>query len=362
MTLNVISPEQLRNIPEANRMQHEFCFRIHDMMLDIFRQALASRISHVPFKFADEAEASAFKASDNIFQFLKDLGREDDLKKLVVNSVVNPLYGDMLHFIYEALTCLERRKTTVAFALLRKPLKYSQAMATWLWADEDDFFARLDDSPAEGFDDGKIGPENRKALLSVAISKFDGIAPFLDPDTLYTIIYEKSNEKGLAPYFDMAAHLVTSYKAIRTEPLNFNFIFKNPDDDDVYENVYFPLAYVLMYLFFLQLKTYGRMTLISESYVRWVQTAMLGTFEAVFDITNGELIITEWVNQLLEPFLSCVVCEKKMTVTKATAPRLFMAEEIFCSECQSVQQFPLWWLLTQAERRKPDDVAPSDGA
>ena len=66
MTLNVISPERLRNIPEANRVQHEFCFRIHDMMLDIFRQALASRISHVTFKFADEAEASAFKASDNI--------------------------------------------------------------------------------------------------------------------------------------------------------------------------------------------------------------------------------------------------------------------------------------------------------
>lgn len=344
-------------------MQHEFCFRIHDMMLDMLRQALANRISHVTFSFADETEANAFKASDNIFQFLKDIGRDDDLQKLVVNSVVNPLYGDMLHFLFEALTCLERRKTTVAFALLRKPLKYSQSIATWLWADEDDFFARFDDSPAEGFDDGKIGPEKRKALLSLAVSKFDGIVPFLDPDTLYTIIYDKTNEKGLAPYFDMAAHLVTSYKAIRTESLNFNFIFKNPDDDDVYANIYFPLAYVLLYLFFLQLKMYGRMTLISESYISWAQTAMLGTFEAVFDITS-DLVITDWANQIFAPFLNCVVCEKKMTVTKETAPRLFMAEEIVCPWCQSVQQFPLWWLLTQTgiRRKSGDDDAPSEGA
>ncbi|HEX3464250.1 MAG TPA: hypothetical protein VHS78_09420 [Candidatus Elarobacter sp.] len=333
------------------------------MMLDILRQALASRIGDITIQFADETEASAFKASENIFQFLKDSGRTEDLKRLVINGVVNPLYGDMLDFIYEALTCLERRKTTVAFALLRKPLKYSQSMATLLWADEDDFFARLDQSPATEFDDSKIGPEKRKALLGLAISKFDGIAPFLDPDTLYTIIYDRTNEKGLAPYFDMAAHLVTSFKPIRTQPLNFNFIFKNPNDDDVYENIYFPLAYVLMYLFFLQLKTYSRMAVISESFVNWAQTALLGTFESVFDVPNGKTVITDWVNELFEPFLNCVVCEKKMTVTKETAARLFMAEEIVCPSCQAVQQFPLWWLLTQSDGRRnapPDAPATED--
>ena len=61
-------------------------------------------------------------------------------------------------------------------------------------------------------------------------------------------------------------------------------------------------------------------------------------------------------------FWNCVVCEKKMTATKETAPRLFMAEEIVCSECQSIQQFPLWWLLTQIDVRKPDEVAPTEGA
>jgi hypothetical protein len=179
--------------------------------------------------------------------FWNKSGRTDVAQRIVVNQTVIPLFSDMLHFIYEALTCLERRKITVAFALLRKPLKYNLWFATWLWADEDDFYARMKSSPADDMDDQKIPAERRKELLNTAVQSF-GDGTGLDGDVLYQIIFERGNAVGLAPYFDMAAHLVTTNKKIRTDRLNLNFIFKNPGDTDVYENIYYPLANVLMYL------------------------------------------------------------------------------------------------------------------
>lgn len=45
-----------------------------------------------------------------------------------------------LYFVHEALKALEKRKFAVAFTLLRKPLKESLMFATWICADEEDFF------------------------------------------------------------------------------------------------------------------------------------------------------------------------------------------------------------------------------
>ena len=346
MTLNLIPMERLQHIPKAHWAQHEFCFRVHDMMADVLRQAEAHRISNVIVHFTNEEEARRSKAAENLFQFLKDAGREDDLRKIVVNQVAVPLYADMLHFIYEALTCLERRKTTVAFALLRKPLKYSLLVASSLWADDEDFYRRLGD-PANEFNESRMSPDDRRELLRTAVKRLGRIAVAVDADTICAAVFDRNNPKGLAPYFDMAAHLVTGNKSIRTEPLNLNFIFKNPNDDDVYEHIYFPLAYVLLYLFFLQLRTYGRMALASKSYISWAQLVMLGTFEAVFGVTT-EQPVANWANETFGHFLRCVSCGTQMVVTNENSARLFMAEEIECPRCAVSQQFPLWWLLAQA--------------
>ena len=339
----MIPMERLQHIPEAHWAQHEFCFRIHDMMADVLRQASAHHISTVTINFKDEEEARRCKDSDNVLQFLKDAGREDDLRKVVVNHVAVPLYADMLHFIYEALSCVERRKLAVAFALLRKPLTYSLFLASSLWADDEDFFLRLNE-PSEGFDDGRIQPEARLAILRTSIQRLGRIASGLDAETIFGIVFDRNNPKGLAPYFDLAAHPVTSYRSIKTEPLNLKFIFKNPSDDDLYEHIYFPLAYELLYLYFVQLRTYGRMALASAAFVTWVETVMLGTFEAVFKDSH-EQPVTDWANETFGKFMQCVACGNEMTVDQGNAPRLFMAEEIECAHCGMEQQFPLWWLV-----------------
>jgi hypothetical protein len=264
--LSTLAPESLRQIPEEFHAHHEFCFRIHDLMVEVMRQAEQSQIANISITFDSEDEATAFAKAEDIHQFLVDSGRADVAKRLVLNQFVIPLYGDMLHFIYEALRTLEKHKFTVSFALFRKPLKYSLLFATWLFADEDDFFARLEKSPADEFDERNISKERRVELLQSAIEEIDE-ARFFEAEHLYDMVFERANARGLAPYFDMASHLVTRNRGIRTDRLNFNFIFKNPADTDAYEGIYHPLAYVLMYLFLLMVNTMGRMTTISDVYL-----------------------------------------------------------------------------------------------
>jgi len=343
--LGLIDPARLEHIPKEFHAQHEFCFRLHDMLADVIRQAERHRVAEVKVRFKDEAEARAFSnfKGDPISFFLEH-GKADVAKRITMNQVVVPLYADALHFIYEGLSSLERRKYAVAFTLLRKPLKYDLMFATWIVADETDFFDRMNKSPADWLDDKSLSKHRRIELLRQAIRTIEN-SEFLDAGVIYNMVYNKAFKNGLAIYFDKAAHLVTSRgETMRTERLNLNFIFKNPNDTDVYEGVYYPLAYLLSYLLLLGITTVGRMSSVAESYKQWLSVVVLGAFEAIFG--DGSIHLADQMNAVFDGFLHCSICGAKLTVTKENAPRFFLAELINCERCNIEQQFPLFWLMT----------------
>jgi len=316
-------------------------------MVDIMRQELQYRASDVVIKFKDDAEREAMgKTGESMITYCLKNDRIEEAKRIVLNQVALRLYGDLLHFVYEGLVALEKRKYTVAFALLRKPLKYNLMFATWVFADENDFFDRLRKAPAEMLTEGhaNFSKARRLELLQNAISQLP-ISEFLDAEVIYQAVYERRNHKGLAPYFDMATHLATSFEGIKTDSMNLNFTFKDPNDTEGYEGVYFPIAYLLVYLILLQLEIIGRMTAVAESYKGWLITAMFGTMGSLFEM--GSEVVGQ-MNQELREFLKCGVCGSELVVTQDNAPRFFMSELIDCPKCGIEQQFPLFWLMTSA--------------
>jgi hypothetical protein len=358
--LNMRDPYALRHIPEEFHAHHEFCFRIHDLMVEVCRQAEEARIAAVRFNL-DGEEQKALMASDDVYRFLVGSGREDLAKRLTLNHVAIPLYADILNFIYEGLRALEKRKVTVSFALFRKPLKYGLLLASWLYADEDDFFAKMEKSPADEMNDRKVPEERRIELLEKSIAAI-GEAEFFDATYLHGLVFDRANAAGFASYFDMATHYITTHRAMRTDPLNFNFIFKNPDDNDTYEGIYFPLGYVLMYLLLLEMKTMSRMGAASESYVSWATATMMGSFEALF--REGETPYVKALDDALGPLLRCLFCKQQMRVARENAPRLLMAGRIVCPGCGQDQEFPLFWLMSGgldhfASAAPSPDAAPS---
>src|SRR5262249_46887158 len=153
----------------------------------------------------NDAEAAAFAKCDDPISFFIETGRREVALRIALNKVSLALYSDLLHFIYEALRAFEKRKFTIEFSLLRKPLKQSLMFATWMCADEEEFFTQLERSPADNMEEKDLPPARRINLLKRAIERIVNPS-FFDAELIHNIIFEKDLETGLAPLFDKATH------------------------------------------------------------------------------------------------------------------------------------------------------------
>lgn len=241
--IGIVDPERLRLMPQNCHAAHEFCFRIHDQMAHLLVEGEANEIDKVSLRFDSEEELKQFKQTDDPLNFLIQSGHYEAHRRIILNQVTKALFSDFLHFVYESLRALEKRKFAVSMSLLRKPLRENLMFLTWMKAESGDFYHRLKSSPADMMESKYLTPERRKTLIKGAITKIRG-ADFADENRIYEIIYDKSNSYGLATLFDKATHLVTSHPTMRTEALNLNFIFKNTNDNDFYQNLYSDLAYI----------------------------------------------------------------------------------------------------------------------
>lgn len=342
--IGIIDAERLRHIPKSYHSEHEFCFHLHDLMVGMLRDVEAADAQSVAVTLGSEEEVRALEDANDIMEYLATTGRGGVEQRAMINHLTVALFSDMLHFVYEALVALEKRKFTVAYALLRKPLKEGLIFAAWMCANEEDFFAKLKANPREHLDPGRISPEDKIRLLSGAIEKSRG-TDFADAEFIHALVYDKRNRTGLAPLFDKATHLVTTHTPIATEDYNLNFIFKDPRDNDLYESHYPNIAMVLLFLHFLQVELCGRMDLAKDKYLNWSLFTSLGAYESLF--IGGRSRMVRLVNSSFKEFMSCQNCEQTIRLLKSDAARFFVAEMLHCRECGADQAFPLTWLLSK---------------
>lgn len=341
----MIAPERLKNIPPDRQEQHSFCFWLHDRILDVLRQASTARVATVQFKFENDEEARSFESAEDAISYFLKSGNTELAKRIVLNHTVLPLFGDALNFICESLFNLEKRKITVSLALLRKPLRESLLLLTWIFADEDEFFARMQTDAASL--DSEMEPEQKKKLIARAIDKFEIQGPF-DAEVIYGMVFDKKNKRGLGHYFDQALHLVTRNAAFRTENLNLNMIFKNPSDDDVYHGIYEIFAYLLTYLLFLEVEMVGHIAPIPDSYKAWVGMVSIFPYTALF---TDEPDWLDGFGESIIGLLTCSLCGEQLSITREGALEFFALERITCKRCGAEQQFPLFWLMSTAKMK-----------
>lgn len=345
--IGIIEHERLKNIPERYRAQHEFCFHLHDLMASLLVQMESQNAGHITFEIASEEERDLLSGGMHILDFLNQTGRCDIERRAVVNHICNALYSDSLHFIYEALRALEKRKFTVAFSLLRKPFKEGLLLAAQMCADEVAFFSRMKTDAKNLLNKRELDERGVKELLARAIEVCHG-GNFTNQDAIYDAAFSFQNDGGLAALFDKATHLVTDFKRNQTEDYNLNFIFKNPQDDDIYSGgTYTQIAMILLFLHVMQIELYGRTKEPSKKYQDWLLFTSLGSFEALFK--KGRSRMTEFVNNNFSEFMQCPVCQSHLRISKSDTPRLFIAERLDCKKCNANQHFPFGWLLSKLD-------------
>lgn len=342
----LIARNRVKWVPRSERLAHEYCFFLHDLCVQMLAEYEQARAHLVRFKFRDAEEADEFERIANeagSVEALKQLGRLDEAKRVAINTITMGMVSDCLHHIYEALRCMERRKVVVAFNLLRKPLTDNLVYLAWMLGDEDHFYEAFANQSPAGLAPRIVG-NRRQAILQAALDKTD-LKNVINGEWLHAVLFKDSCERGLYKILQRAVHLITADReAVRTEPENFNFIFKNYAEDDSYEGLYEVLPAILLFLSHVMEGLYERM----ERKDPGARTAFqVRTILGMYLLSDDAQWVTKVRNILnaLSNFLDCPQCDKPLTLTKHNMARLLMRESYRCTSCGCVSPFPFSYLF-----------------
>ena len=267
-------------------------------------------------------------------------------KHYIISHVIIALTADMLNFLYESLRCFEKRKFSVAFSLLRKPLKEHLFFLSWILADEDDFIARFESDNYHSF--SNLSKETRLSILDKSIAKLP-VKEAFDSSIVWDIIYSKKCENGFEPAWQRATHLTTSYgKLLKTEDYSLNFIFEDPMDDYYYTFLDKKLPYLFTYISQITLECFNYIYPSNMKTISHLIVITMGCYEALYS-DGRSMGIKNILQKNLKTFLQCLHCKSDLKITKQNAAILYLHEKIFCKNCKLFSDFPLYWILSKSD-------------
>ena len=342
--VGLIPRNRLKHIPDFLCVVHEYCFFLHDECVRILKEYEEAEAEWVTVQFPSGLAADEFNklASTDPIEALHATGHPEDAKRVILNQITMRLTSDCLHHIFEALRCLEKRKYIVALNLLRKPFKDTLAYLSWMLGDEDEFFQAFTSGNPERLAQRHLG-NIRVSIFSKALAN-TGIGSAMDADLLNEIIYDRKSNQGLEKLFQHAVHLITIDRVeLKTAPENFNFVFKSPWDDDVYEHIYNTVPYILLFLAHVIFGLFHRMRKMDDG------ARLSATARTLFGFTlvmNGDVVsVQDTLTEAFSEHVKCVACQARLNVTRYNATRIVITESFRCTSCGKNNPFPFSWLF-----------------
>jgi hypothetical protein len=346
MTSSGTIPRRRRQwIPYELHLAHEYCYFLHDECARLLVEYEEVEAHTVSVTFADKRKATNFEklAKEGAIEAMHSTGYAEEARKVVLNTIKMAMVSDSLHHLYEALQCLEKRKFVVAFNLLRKPLMDSLIYLSWMLADEDAFYKAFSSGDPDLLTNKKTG-NIRRDILAGALTQ-TSLKGVLNAEIIHDLIFSSTEPDGLFQLFQHAVHLITVGKAeIQTTPENFNFIFKSPFDDDIYDLAYAALPIILLYLSHVILELFDRMKAMEEGakHAFTVRTILgfhlLGAEEEIKEVQDT-------LTEALSPNIQCERCSQQFVATRHNAVRALLTESFRCSKCKCVNHLPLSYLF-----------------
>jgi hypothetical protein len=340
----LIPRNRLKWIPQRLRFAHELCYFLHDECARILVEAEAAKADHVTINFRSKVTAQQFNRIANEQDAIKAMratGYPRQARRVIMNRITMAMVSDCLHHLFEALRCMEKRKSIVALNLFRKPLRDNLLYLAWMLGDEDDFYSRFSSGDPEFLSPRRIG-NHRKTILSAAIGK-TGVNDLIEADRLIEILYDRRSPHGLEGYFQHAVHLITIENIeLRTSPENFNFIFKSAGDDDVYEIVYLWLPYVLLFLSHIVVNLFDRMQTLDSGGKAAFTVRSKSAYLLCVSKPTAQFVVDE-LQEGLE--CTCDACEAALRITLFNAGTILLRQQYRCPDCQHVSVLPFTWLF-----------------
>ncbi|MGZ5199201.1 MAG: hypothetical protein ACXWC4_05465 [Telluria sp.] len=342
----LIPTKRLYYLPKDVHLAHEYCFFLHDGFVRMLAEYEAAKAHIVSFEFENKAQSKRFAAlakKHDAVTALRELGLHHQARRVVLNSITMAMVADCGHHIYESLRCFEKRKIVPAFNLLRKPLIDSLMYLSWMVADEDGFYNAFSSGDPTKITQKMIG-NRRKELLAKAVNETE-LVDVVNSEEICSIVFDPSNSYGLYGFFQHAVHLITTDRIeIRTSAENFNFIFKNPADDDVYELLYSLLPTLLLYMAHLFLVLYQRIKPMDQGGKRAFVFRSIQGYRLLNTEGYADALVKS-MNDVLGPHVKCPACHTTLKGTLHNTARLLLSDSFRCTQCRRVQPFPFSWIL-----------------
>ena len=151
-------------LPKKFKKSYDYCFFLHDQLVETMRLGEQARIFEAQIKIKDPAQIKAIGGltGEKLVEWLLANGYRREVFFMEYKQIVAALLSDFLHFIYEALTCSRKGKLTVSYALLRKPLKEKLFYLEWLLAEPSELLSRFDGGLVEELGVRKGAPTRRE--------------------------------------------------------------------------------------------------------------------------------------------------------------------------------------------------------
>lgn len=188
-------------------------------------------------------------SGEELMEWLECNGQKDVVYVLYYKQICAAILSDMLNFIYEALSCSAKGKLTVAYALLRKPLKENLFYLEWLLAEPSEMLAVFDGESLRARSvDKSFDPAKKVEVISKALQATER-GHWIDAKFIYDLRYNKEFSAGMEPLFQKANHLITSFRFMETERSNFNFVFSDEHSwQSQWERIYSFLPILLFHV------------------------------------------------------------------------------------------------------------------
>ena len=337
--IGLIPRTRLRHIPMHVRADHELCFFLHDECARALVEYETARAHVETIKFRTPREGKEFQSlvkTTDVVGALRALGYRDASKRVVLNTIRMAMISDCLHHVYEALRCFEKRKFIVGFNLLRKPLTESLLYICWMYGREDEFYWQFTEGDPEALTMKELGPK-RESIYADAIAKLGHYYMF-DAETLEKKINKKSDDNGFQMFFQHAVHLVTTWNPrTRTAAENFNFIFKDPLDDDVYDFLYENLPRVLLFMSHVIVGVFDRMKEMDETSRHLFEMRTVLAYSLIAGSNKKRALST--FEELLVERPKCSMCSRKGNITVYNASRVLLRSEFRCTYCGALSPY-----------------------
>lgn len=273
-------------LPNNFKSAHELCFLIHDIMLQALSSGESSDVFMTNLEISREDEEN-LKSASNVFEWLDSKGRNDDKIKILRATVLQAVLSDALHCIYEALKCSEKGKLNITYMLIRKPIQESLYLVESMRLDDNAFAASMSENPLTLRPKNAGGIDNHIKRVSSVISLL-GDDPRLNGEYIARLRYDKTVEDNFDGICNLAMHLFTEHKSIKTESLNVNFIFSDWNSKlTQWSYLYSRLPYLLYYFYMLMESVLSKVAKTPSSYLFDMQRRITASICLWWDGVDG---------------------------------------------------------------------------